>query len=86
MFHSVFYLITFQTTEPILKMDLGTYEFICFLLDSQFNTINFVWNIADSENNLSNDNMVRFSLKNCPWQKRKGGQILWEISILIISS
>ena len=81
MFQSVFYLITFQTIEPVLKMDLGTNEFICFLLDSQFNTINFVWNIADSENNLSNDNMVR-----CSWQKRKGGQILWEISILIISS
>ena len=73
MFQSVFYLITFQTIEPSLKMDLGTNEFICFLLDSQLNTINFVWNVMNSENNLSNDNMVGFSLKNCHWQKRKGG-------------
>lgn len=80
MFQSIFYLITFQTIEPILKMDLGTNEFVCFLLGSQLNTINFVWNITDSENNLSNDNIVGFSLKNCPWQKRKRGQILWETS------
>ena len=26
MFQSIFYLITFQTIEPILKMDLGTNE------------------------------------------------------------
>lgn len=80
MFQSIFYLITFQTIEPILKMDLGTNEFVCFLLGPQLNTINFVWNITDSENNLSNDNMVEFSLKNCPWQKRKRVQILWETS------
>lgn len=42
MFQSIFYLITFQTIEPILKMDLGTNEFVCFLLGSQLNTINFV--------------------------------------------